>query len=270
MLNVFTCYKGEQLHFYAQNLQVAAVTTTFDMQLTNMTGSTHFPFTTTLAGTQTVELFTLAPLNHELEYNYSYINSTTIGSADAVPDDTWVYALPYAPGSSFLVSQGYHGTFSHTGPDEYAIDWKMPVGTPVYAAREGLVVESKDDSNRGGPWPIYQNCANRILIQHPDGTVGIYGHLKQGGNKVKVGERVSTGDLIGLSGKTGYANGPHLHFAVFKVRNGAERVSLPVKFRTADNPELTLVSGQTYKAAPDDRQQRQNTVFLATAGPMKP
>ena len=41
-------------------------------------------------------------------------------------DDNVVYALPYAAGKSFRVTQGYHGSFSHTGPDEFAIDWKMP------------------------------------------------------------------------------------------------------------------------------------------------
>ncbi len=167
-----------------------------------------------------------------------------------MPDAACVYLLPYAAGNSFEVSQGYHGSFSHRGPDEYAIDWRMPVGTPVHAAREGIVVQSKDDMNEGGPERKFEKCANCLLIQHPDGTIGIYGHLMQGGNKVKVGDHVKAGDLIALSGNTGFSNGAHLHFAVFKARDGKERVSFPVKFRSANHGVLTLETGHQYTAAP--------------------
>jgi murein DD-endopeptidase MepM/ murein hydrolase activator NlpD len=264
-LNIFTRDEGDRVHFYAQNLQLGAVTTTFELQLTNMTGSTNFPYTTTLAAGETAEMFTLAPTQKEFPCHYSYVNSAILGDAEAVHDDAIVYSLPYAPGSSFRVSQGYHGTFSHTGPDEYAIDWKMPVGTPVYAARGGLVVKAKDDSNRGGPRREFEASANCILVQHADGTLGMYGHLKQGGNRVKAGDRVRAGDLIGLSGKTGFANGPHLHFAVFKAGNGSERVTLPVKFRTADGSGLTLESGQSYKAATAELPQPEEDSVSAAA-----
>ena len=61
-----------------------------------------------------------------------------------------MYQLPYAPGNRFKVTQGYNGSFSHKGSNQYAIDWQMPEGTPVYAARGGVVVRTKDDSNTGG------------------------------------------------------------------------------------------------------------------------
>jgi murein DD-endopeptidase MepM/ murein hydrolase activator NlpD len=249
MVKVFTRDEGGVIHFYVQNLELATVTATFEVRLQNMKGTTHFPCTTVLPGNQTAEVFALAPIKPDVHCDYSYIRSSLIGSADAVHDDSYVYLLPYAPGASFHVSQGYHGAFSHTGPDEYAIDWQMPVGTPIHAAREGLVVESKDDMDQGGPSLKYEKSANCILIQHPDGTIGIYGHLKKDGNKVKVGDRVQAGDFIGLSGNTGYTCGPHLHFAVFKAKNGRERMSLPVKFHSADAAAITLVSGQWYQAA---------------------
>ena len=47
-------------------------------------------------------------------------------------NDDYVYRLPYSSGSSFSVGQGYFGSFSHEG--KYAIDWTMPIGTPIYAA----------------------------------------------------------------------------------------------------------------------------------------
>jgi murein DD-endopeptidase MepM/ murein hydrolase activator NlpD len=124
----------------------------------------------------------------------------------------------------------------------------MPVGTPVVAAREGLVVKSKDDSDEGGPDRKFQQAANSILIQHDDGTIGIYAHLKKDGNTVKEGDWVKAGDVIGLSGNTGFSSGPHLHFAVFITRTGSERVSIPVKFRTADREAVIPVIGHAYMA----------------------
>ena len=164
-VNIFTRSDGRYLHFYAQNLQLTAITTTFEMNFTNMSSRAHFPLTSTLAAGETVEVFTLEPIDDQQPQHYSCINSAIIGSVDAVHDDTCIYSLPYAPGNSFRVSQGYHGRFSHRGPDEFAIDWKMPEGTEVYAAREGLVVKSKDDSNRGGPRPEFESSANCILIR---------------------------------------------------------------------------------------------------------
>ncbi|MDB6125826.1 MAG: Peptidase [Pedosphaera sp.] len=255
MLKVFTRDEGGLTHFFVQNLEAADVTATFDMQLLNMEANAKFPFTSTIAGNQTIEAFTLQPVKKDFPWNYSYTDSFTIGNNKAVHDDSYVYSLPYAAGNAFRVTQGYHGNFSHTGPDEYATDWKMPIGTPIHAARSGVVVKAKDDSNVGGPDRKYENSANCILIQHTDGTIGIYAHLKKGGNVVKVGDKVNVGDLIGHSGNTGFTSGPHLHFSVFKTKNGKERVSLPVKFRTTSEPALILVGGQTYKAAPVEIQQ---------------
>jgi murein DD-endopeptidase MepM/ murein hydrolase activator NlpD len=249
-LNVFTREQDGVIHFYVQNLGLASVTTTFDMQLTNLAGNASFPYTTTVSGNETVEAFTLAPIETNAPWNYHYAHSSVIGSAVAVPDESCVYFLPYAAGSSFRVSQGYHGAFSHSGPDEYAIDWKMPVGTPVHAARGGVVVQSRDDMDCGGPDHKFEKCANCVMIQHSDGTIGIYGHLKFRGNKVNVGDRVNAGDVIALSGNTGFSNGPHLHFSVFKARDGKERLSLPVKFRAAASRAILLEVGHSYTAAP--------------------
>ncbi|HWY78574.1 MAG TPA: M23 family metallopeptidase [Verrucomicrobiae bacterium] len=249
MLEVTTREEDGVTHFYVHNLEAADVTATFDMGLCNLKPSTNFPYSTTFAGNQTVEAFSLKPIDPHVPWNYSYTDCFTIGSLTAVHDDSCVYLLPYAPGKLFRVTQGYHGNYSHTGPDEFAIDWKMPIGTPVCAARGGVVVKSRDDSDLGGPNRKYESCANCILIRHDDGTIGIYAHLKQHGNRVKVGDRVNAGDFIGLSGNTGFTSGPHLHFSVFKTASGHNRLSIPVKFKTADNPALTIVSRASYRAA---------------------
>jgi murein DD-endopeptidase MepM/ murein hydrolase activator NlpD len=249
VLNIFTQDEGGTRHFYVRNLTVGTVTATFNTKLENMTASVDFPATVTVPGNQTVEVFTLTPASNKLKWHYNYNFACNLGNASAVPDGKQVYELPYEPGTAHQVVQGHHGKFSHMGENEFAIDWKMPEGTPVCAARDGLVVKSKDDSTEGGPDRKYEKLANCIFVQHADGTIGAYLHLQAGGNKVKVGDRVKAGDVIGLSGNTGFSSGPHLHFAVFTLKSGSERTTLPVKFRTANSDAVIPVSGRGYMAA---------------------
>jgi murein DD-endopeptidase MepM/ murein hydrolase activator NlpD len=177
-----------------------------------------------------------------------------------------MYELPYAPGSKFKVTQGYNGKYSHTGSNQYATDWQMPVGTLVYAARGGVVVRVKDDSNKGGGSMAFDHYNNYVLIRHSDGTLGHYCHLQRGGVLVKVGQTVATGEPIAHSGNTGFSSGPHLHFCVFMTKNGRERVSIPVKFQTATDEGITLVSGRTYRAVETRTATVQTMVPVAHAG----
>ncbi len=265
MLKVTTKEIQGVIHFYVQNLELADVTATFDMKLVNLKCSANLPYTATIPGKQTVEAFSVSPIKKDVPWDYSYTDSFTVGSSTARHDDTYAYLLPYAAGQTFSVSQGYHGRFSHTGPDEYAIDWKMSPGTPVHAARGGVVVQSKDDSDIGGPSRQFQNAANLILIRHSDGTIGIYAHLSKGGNRVKVGDEVAAGDWIALSGNTGFTSGPHLHFSVFKTKSGKERESIPIKFQVSNGSALTLVAGESYRRAPATTQQVKARLPLAAA-----
>ena len=66
-----------------------------------------------------------------------------------IKDDTsYVYSLPYEKSRSFLIVQGYFGVFSHK--ERAALDFKMKRGTKICAARDGVVVRVKEDSDRGG------------------------------------------------------------------------------------------------------------------------
>jgi len=238
--------QGGSTHFLVENSELSEVTMTFDFNTQNLKGDVAFPYTATFKPGET-EAFTLSPMDTNKDWEYSFTNYYKLGSSVAVPDD-YVYSLPYAPGTTHRITQGYNGKYSHQGSNKYAIDWQMPQGTPVYAARGGLVVKVKDDSDLGGGDIKFDPFNNYVLIRHEDGTLGHYCHLKKGGAKVHPGQIVKTGDLIALSGSTGFSSGPHLHFCVFMTKDGKQRVSIPVKFRIANGDAITLAEGKKYRA----------------------
>ena len=156
--------------------------------------------------------------------------------------DNYVYDLPYAKGKSFKVVQGYGGLFSHK--NAAALDFSMPVGTPIYAARSGVVFRFKEDSDQGGPFPELKSKANYIMIQHSDGSLGCYWHLKKDGVLVESGPVVQ-GQLIAYSGYTGFTLLPHLHFSVKKKLNYTKDAFVRTRFLTT-NGVLLLANKQTY------------------------
>jgi murein DD-endopeptidase MepM/ murein hydrolase activator NlpD len=164
------------------------------------------------------------------------------GSEVTINIDTYVYYLPFKEGTKHKVVQGYGGRFSHT--HKAALDFAIPVGTPVYAAREGSIYSYKDDSNEGGPF-TNERKANYIIIRHTDGSFGCYWHLKQNGVVVKKGP-VAKGQLIGYSGRTGFALWPHLHFAVKRKLNYEKDSFVQTKFMTTKGIVL-LQAGESYE-----------------------
>ena len=132
-----------------------------------------------------------------------------------IKDDTsFVYSLPFESDKSHLIVQGYFGVFSHK--ERAALDFKMKRGTHILAARDGVVTRVKEDGSKGGWNKKYRSQGNNIVIQHSDNSRSGYWHLQKDGALVKVGDTVWQGQIIGLSGKTGYAALPHLHFIVWK------------------------------------------------------
>jgi murein DD-endopeptidase MepM/ murein hydrolase activator NlpD len=128
------------------------------------------------------------------------------------------------------IDQGFGGTFSHSDPqNRYAIDFACDEGTPVVAARGGVVMQVESDFEKAGlDREKYGGRANFVRVLHDDGTMGLYAHLKPEGVLVRVGQRVRQGQRIGLSGNTGFTTGPHLHFAV-QVNRGMRLVSIPFR-----------------------------------------
>lgn len=135
------------------------------------------------------------------------------------------YPLPWR-GGPFRMTQGPGGRYSHTGPKgRYAIDIAMPVGTPIVAARSGVVIRTENNQSGRGTNP----AGNFVRMLHDDGTMGVYLHLKQGSVQVREGQRIRAGELLALSGNTGNSTGPHLHFVVQK-NTGLNTVSIPFEF----------------------------------------
>jgi murein DD-endopeptidase MepM/ murein hydrolase activator NlpD len=155
--------------------------------------------------------------------------------------------LPYQPGTSHLIVQGYFGIFSHQ--ERAALDFKMKRGTKVCAARDGVVLRVKEDSDKGGWNKKYSKDGNNIVIQHLDGSRAGYWHLQKDGALVNVGDPVKKGQVIGLSGKTGYASMPHLHFLVWTDRNGRWQ-TVPTRFQTSKGIKY-LRAWRSYKDIPD-------------------
>lgn len=148
-------------------------------------------------------------------------------SKTAKHNTNYLYSLPIETGKSVRISQGFNGKSSHTAVhSKYAIDFDIPVGTPIYAAREGTVVYAINQFKKSGGIS-YLKKANKIIILHNDGTFAAYSHLMHNGALVKKGDSVKRGQHIGYSGNTGFTRGPHLHFAVRLPKD----ICVPIYFK---------------------------------------
>ncbi len=108
---------------------------------------------------------------------------------------------------------------SHTGPWRNAIDFLVPDGTPVVAARDGVIIEVQELSDEWGPTQEFANTLNYVTIDHSNGEYSQYCHLAQwsvADFRLTVGSRVKRGQRIGTVGKTGWTDRDHLHFIVFR------------------------------------------------------
>lgn len=100
----------------------------------------------------------------------------------------------------------------YNGAGHNGIDFAVPLGTPLYAAADGVVigVDDSDASCRGASYGKW------VLVKHNNGLTTLYAHMSSFG--VSEGQNVTAGQKIGLSGSTGYSTGPHLHFTVYATQ----------------------------------------------------
>ena len=159
-------------------------------------------------------------------------------------DNSFVYSLPFEKGQGHVLVQGYLSSLSHKG--EYALDFKMKKGTKICAARSGVVFAIRENSKKGGYKSKYLSEGNYVIVRHDDGTQANYWHIDFNGALVKPGDTVHEGQVIALSGNTGYSAFPHLHFEV-TTRHSIGTNQIPTRFKTKKGAEY-LKPLHRYKA----------------------
>ncbi len=181
------------------------------------------------------------------------------GGVDFPSQETSPYVLPYPVGVTHNIRQGNcNAANTHNGPEEYAYDFEMPIGSELVAVRGGrvfAVVERFTDDQHGA------DQGNVLAIDHGDRTYAKYGHLTFNGGLVEVGDVVEQGQRIALSGNSGISRAPHLHFAVKHCPEGtglgtAGCVGIPVTFSNTiphpngliGSPTSELGGGRWYPA----------------------
>jgi LysM repeat protein len=125
--------------------------------------------------------------------------SKLLMNVSTLPDLSSAFIRPLA---KFVRTQGLHGL--------NGVDLAAPVGTPVMAAAQGVVIVSKT-----GGWN--SGYGNYVVVSHSNGTQTLYAHLSR--TAAVSGDSVSQGQIIGYVGSTGRSTGPHLHFEVRGAKN---------------------------------------------------
>lgn len=239
---------ADRVAIEARNLKRFPVTLTLSIRPQDTAPATARVVTQTLRPLQSREVLELPQEGGGTRGNIEVDFAWTVGDLHAEHDDDHLYALPYAPGAAYRVLQGYSSRFSHRGLEAFAVDFDMPEGSPVHAARAGVVARVVESHDKGCWDAGCYRHANYIVILHSDGTTGEYYHLERDGALVEVGDEVRRGQQIGLSGNTGHSTRPHLHFAVYRAAPGGETQSIPVLFQTADGVVKRPRRGAIYLA----------------------
>lgn len=239
-----------QVELRVENKTYAPLTIKLKFTLTNMIVEKLQPLNSDYHGNSKTLAYRLKVKNPSQKWKWSYKYYYQRGALNVTHDDKYVYRLPYAHATRHKLTQSFNGPQSHYDSNQFGLDFSMPMGTRVHAAREGTVVAVKQDSNKGGGNKKFANDGNYVAIRHSDGTLGEYFHLKHKGALVKPGDYVKKGQAIGLSGSTGWSTLPHLHFSVHSALSGQKRISHPFKMSTEYGIVSKLKAGKAYRAVP--------------------
>ena len=230
-----------EISVIAENKTIMPYTIKLEANYIGMKSNQNFPLTKIVEANVTDTLAKFLPeKNTSISFGF---NSTKVeGNILAKHNDKIVYDLPYKKGTSYKIDQGYNGKSTHQNKN--ALDFHMEEGTEICAIRDGLVVKAIDEHKKGCPDESCAKFNNFVLVLHDDGSYADYSHLQKGGAMVKVGDRVKSGQVIALSGKTGIASGPHLHLEVYTMTWDGQN-SIAVKYMVEGKATMP-VEGMSY------------------------
>ena len=179
-------------------------------------------------------LLLLVACSSKQEISSSKVLSYGCPDAEYLDWETSDYVLPYPVGNKYRVSLSHcSGSYHSLGaPDQFAIDFVMPIGTLITASRAGTVVHVEESG------VDYSFPNNLVIVEHEDGTFLQYMHLTNDGAIPEIGHVLVQGDSIGFSSVTGLAGFPHLHLvATEKGSFGYPYISFPTTFKNTEANE---------------------------------
>ncbi|MCW3092534.1 MAG: Peptidase [Ferruginibacter sp.] len=245
-IKIFYEVKAMGYIIYASSNELYPVSISLDMQLSNLTFSEGEKKVFVLPPKSEkfkIGEFSAIDRGHGYKFSYKYIS--TLGDVTITHyDNSFDYDLPFQKGKSYNVYQGYHGAFSHQ--DENSLDFVMPEGTEVFAARGGIVVQVVQNNSESCSTEECKKYNNYITVMHSDGSFATYAHIKYHGSIYILGDSVKRGEAIAYSGNVGWSTGPHLHFVCFLGAFGKWN-TLATKFRIDKGAEsIFLKERNTY------------------------
>lgn len=228
---------GDRFLAYAENTLTGPVQIELGFEnADNVRGWPPLPQRRTLPPGGEALVSTLTVSDAERPARFKLLLTAVPGDPAAATQDV-EYRLPIEA-ADWRIAQGYGGRYSHADPQSrYAVDFAVPEGTPVLAARAGKVMQVEWSFREAGTRAGLAARANLVRVLHDDGSMALYAHLKPEGVTVNPGQVVAAGDRIGVSGNTGFSSGPHLHFAV-QVNRGMRLESVPFRMQGLGSGEV--------------------------------
>ena len=212
---VYPVASGEFLDFRARNAGpvVATVSISFKL-LQNFRLTDSVPVVKTVQSGENIVLTRVQRVDPTASINAEPRVEIDLGSDSTRPDPNVVYGIPFGGAEPRQLIATF-GTGGHSFETPYSLDFGMPEGTPVLAARDGVVAVVQDSLPGQGQEGDLIGKANVVVVAHSDETLATYAYL-QNGIPVAVGDSISRGELLGFSGAGGPRELPHLHFHVGK------------------------------------------------------
>lgn len=144
-----------------------------------------------------------------------------------------VYLIPLKPETK--IKNVLYEWPSHEGPFKGAVDLAVDLGTEVLAPMEGRVVEVVDKFDKYGAGEEFAGFLNFVTISHDNGEYSQMAHIAKGSARVKVGQFVKSGQVLGVTGLNGWMEEPfleHVHMLVFKLLPDGGFKGLEIRFTT--------------------------------------